>query len=88
MSRLKNLKDRPFFVELCNALSELDEIEKILRDKSDEEYSQTYESFENELDEIFDSILDGKTYTDDEKDEIRATFFAVDSFLSDVKADF
>lgn len=98
MSILKNLKDKSFFDEVCKAISELHTIEEFLRDAYNaiepdteledefDEFSITFNSFENELDAYYSDLIAGCRYTEDAKEEIRANFFALDTFLSDVEA--
>jgi hypothetical protein len=98
MSILKNLKDKSFFDEVCKAISELHTIEEFLRDAENaiepnsdleeelDEWYMTFNSFENELDAYYSDLIAGCRYTEDAKDEIRANFFALDTFLSDVEA--
>ena len=97
MSILRNLKDKSFFDEVCKAISELHTIEEFLRDayhaiepdtdleEEFYEFSHTFNSFENELDAYYSDLIAGCRYTEDAKDEIRANFFALDMFLSDVE---
>ena len=98
MSILKNLKDKSFFDEVCKEISELHTIEEFLRDAENaikpnsdleeelDEWYMTFNSFENELDAYYSDLIAGCRYTEDAKDEIRANFFALDTFLADVEA--